>query len=233
MVDHGRAHRGAVAVTAAAGILFAVFNAAALANAAPDPDSASSADGRVSGAHPPRASAHRAPRDSDSRERIGASPGRHSPGGGPTVARTSQRHATPAARGQGRCRGTWAPSAGAVGPGVDDARGGPQRDRAPTRWAACRTGPRRGAPPPALAVQQPTGQAVSPLGTPEQIAAETTAMRTVHTPARARDEGSPRAGVAHHRRYPVLPRSVVRTRRISPHWAMPSTNGPWDRRSRR
>ncbi len=171
-----------MAVTAAAGILFAVFNAAALANAAPDPDSASSADGRVSGAHPPRAS---------------GTPVRH---GTPTPGSASARRPVgtvpvAAPRSPGLLSAMPLPSravkADAVAPGPQAPA---QSALEWTMLAAARNeiGRRPGGqravpapaavpPPPALAVQQPTGQAVSPLGTPEQIAAETTAMRTVHT----------------------------------------------------
>lgn len=161
MVDR-RAHR--VAVAASAGILAAALHTAAVANAAPDPGSASSsADGAVSSARPARAS------------------------------RTPARQTTPTPRSasvvgsrphpvktDALASGTGAPAQSALewtmlAAARNEIGRRPGEQRAVPRPAAVPP------PPVAAAIQQPTGQAVSPLGTPEQIAAETTAVRIAHS----------------------------------------------------
>jgi hypothetical protein len=175
MVDR-RAQQAAVA--AAAGILFAAFHSAAVANAAPESGSApSAADGAVSGAHPARAS---------------GTPARHST---PTPRIASVIVPRPAAVKAGDLApGTGAPAPSAlewtmlaaarneIGRRSGAQRAVPGPAAVPAVPAGVPAVPAAVPPAPTAAVtQQPIGQAVSPLGTPDQIAAETVAMRTVHS----------------------------------------------------
>ncbi len=183
-----RSRRGAVAVSA--GIFLGALNMAAVAHAdtdSPSPDRSSSARGAErSAGDPGRASASRV---GPARTPAGArGAGRSSPV--PPAAQAAKR--TPA-----RPSAT-VPTLSAV-PTPAPSAAAPQRDSgtpppSPVAWAAAaaarnEVGRRPSAaavpvatvPAAGATVAQPVGQYVSPLGTPEQTAAEQTAMRTARS----------------------------------------------------
>lgn len=205
MVFDTRGRRG---TAVSAGILLSALAMTGVANAAPDSDAASPSADRAGASTAPRSpgGADRTPgpraRAASPRSDRSAARATTSPAAARAVSSARVAHATPppseepviaapAPQAPGLLSAVAAP---AIGPADALAGGSGAPLPAAMAWAVLaaarseavrRTGGAgsvaTAAAIPALTVNAPVGQIVSPLGTPEQTAAETTAMRTVHT----------------------------------------------------